>query len=319
MPKVLIVDDVPANLKIIGELLRDEFDVYVATSGETALSVAYSLLPDVILMDIIMPGMDGITACRWLQNHPDTAEIPVIFITAKQHTEDIVKGFEAGGVDYITKPFHPSELYARLTTHLEVKRSREELRKNAERLRELNDELERTNSQLEEAIERLHVAAMTDHLTGVANRRFMVDKIHEEIVRNKRTGRTCSFVIADIDNFKKINDTYGHECGDYVLKTVAQVLRAGLRAGDFVARWGGEEFFLLLPETEREGAIHVSEKLRERIEQKQFIYFGHSIHITMTFGIALYDASGNMDTSIRLADQALYEGKDRGKNCVVVL
>lgn len=317
MPKIMIVDDVPTNIKVLGELLKDKYEVLVANNGNKAIQVASAKLPDLILMDVIMPEMDGITACHLLRKQPETSEIPIIFITAKNETDDMVNGFEAGGVDYITKPFNPAELNARIKTHLDLKKSREELRTIAMQLKTLNDELAEKNVQLNNAIENLHKAAMTDPLTGLGNRRFITEKVNEEISRCRRVAMTFSLMIADIDYFKKINDTYGHECGDYVLQSVANALKNGIRNIDDVARWGGEEFLFLLPDTNADGAIIVGERLRQAIEQLPLIYQDQSITVTMTFGVSEYDQSGSMDQTVKTADHALYTGKETGKNRVV--
>ncbi len=319
MQKILIVDDVPANIKILRELLVGNYELFVATNGRMAVEVAEARLPDLILMDVMMPEVDGITACGVLRGIPATAEIPVIFITAKSEVDDMVRGFEAGGVDYVTKPFSPSELNARVKTHLELKRSREQLQRYGRQLEEANKQLEDRNERLNEAIEQLHMAAMTDSLTGLGNRRYMSTKIQEEMVRFRRSQRAFSIILADIDHFKQVNDEHGHECGDGVLRHVSDILRVGVREQDHVARWGGEEFLLLLPETPADGALLVAEKLRVAIAESQAVCLGRDIRVTMTFGVTAYDESGSMDGAIRQADHALYLGKQRGRNRTVVL
>ncbi len=319
MQRILIVDDVPANVKILRELLIGNYELFVATNGRMAVEVAEAKLPDLILMDVMMPEVDGITACGVLRSRPATAEIPVIFITAKSEVDDMVRGFEAGGVDYVTKPFNPSELNARVKTHLELKRSREQLQRYGRQLEEANRQLEDRNERLNEAIEQLHVAAMTDPLTGLRNRRHMTMKIQEEMVRFKRSQRAFSLILADIDHFKQVNDLYGHECGDQVLRHVSDKLRLGIREQDHVARWGGEEFLLLLPETGADGALLVAEKLRLAVAESRALCQDQDIRVTMTFGVTEYDQSGNMDSTIREADNALYLGKQRGRNRAVAL
>ncbi len=319
MSKILIVDDVPANIKILGELLKGKYEIFVAGNGIKAVQVAKTKHPDLILMDVMMPEMDGFAACNVLKNFEETAEIPIIFITAKTETEDIVKGFEAGGVDYITKPFNSAELDARVKTHLELKKSREELKKYAQQLEDLNQELSLKNTQLNQVMENLHLAAMTDPLTRLANRRYITEKAKEEITRFKRTGRNFAFILGDIDYFKKINDQYGHECGDYVLKFVAEIMRAGIREQDCLARWGGEEFLFLMPETDLEGSQTVAEKLRQKVQEAKIFYGENDLSVTMTFGVAVFDQSDGMDDSIKKADLALYTGKEKGRNCVVAL
>lgn len=319
MQRILIVDDAPANIKILRELLVGNYELFVATNGRMAVEVAEAKLPDLILMDVMMPEVDGVTACGVLRSRPATAEIPVIFITAKSDIDDMVRGFDAGGVDYVTKPFNPTELNARVRTHLELRRAREQLQRYGRQLEETNRELESRNDQLNEAIDQLHTAAMTDLLTGLRNRRHMTMRIQQEVVRFNRSRRVFSLILADIDHFKQVNDRYGHACGDEVLRNVAEVLRQGLREQDDVARWGGEEFLLLLPETDVDGALLVAEKLRAQVELATMRCQTQDIRVTLTFGVTSYNGTANMDGTIREADNALYLGKKRGRNCVVAL
>jgi diguanylate cyclase (GGDEF)-like protein len=317
MQKILIVDDVPANIKMLGELLREHYEIFVTNNGSKAVQIAEAILPDLILLDVVMPEMDGFSACTILKGISKTAEIPVIFITAKNESEDIVKGFEVGGIDYITKPFNPAEVNARVKTHIELRKTREELRNYTQRLESLNKELCLKNIQLNEAYDDLRVAAMTDPLTGLANRRHMIAKIEEEIVRFKRNKTIFSFILCDIDNFKAINDQYGHEQGDYILKVIAESMKSTIREQDIVSRWGGEEFLLLLTETDKEGASVAAEKLRSKIEALEIVCNEKRVKVTMTFGVAVFSQEDGIDSTIKKADDALYLGKGKGKNCVV--
>jgi diguanylate cyclase (GGDEF)-like protein len=310
MKKILIVDDFPANIKVLGELLRDRFEVFVATNGLKAVTIAREKMPDLVLMDVMMPEMDGFSAASIIKNDKLTEDIPIIFITAKGETEDIVKGFEVGGQDYITKPFNPQELYARVNTHLELKQSKETLKDYAL-------ELEKANRDLKELNARLEFMAWHDQLTGLPNRRYMRDMIKNEQARSARSKKTFSFVMADIDDFKRVNDTYGHEVGDCVLKHVSEIIMVSLRKQDILSRWGGEEFLFLLPETDLNGALIVSEKIRSSIEAEPYNYEDKSIRLTLTLGVAEFDVSQGADDTIRRADEALYKGKKATKNCVV--
>lgn len=312
MAQILIVDDVPANIKILGELLKDRYQILVANNAEKALQIAAEKLPDLILMDVMMPGMDGYTGCKILKSQPKTRDIPLIFITALNEQEDIVKGFEAGGQDYISKPFNPAELSLRVQTHLELKSSRESLRRYAL-------ELEHKNRQLENAMEKLEKLATIDTLTNLANRRHMLENLHEEAARCQRHGRTFSVAIADIDQFKKINDTYGHNCGDQVLIDFAATLKENVRLSDMVSRWGGEEFLLLFPETELEGAKLACEKIREIVAGSVIRWEDRQIVVTATFGVSHSETGCDVNEVIKRADDALYQGKRAGRNLVVAL
>jgi len=317
MDKILIVDDAPANIKILGELLKANYHVLVTNNGSKAVQIAQDTLPDLILLDVVMPEMDGFTACEILKSTSATAEIPIIFITAKNEAEDVINGFAVGGVDYITKPFNPAEVHARVRTHITLRKQQEVLKLYATQMEELNKELQSKNTALNQAYEELRILAMTDPLTGLANRRHMMDMIKQEVARCKRSSRPFSFVLGDIDNFKHINDTLGHECGDYVLKQVAQLMTAAVREQDVICRWGGEEFLLMLIDTDLEGAAVVAEKIRSVIADTLLEYEEKRIPVTMTFGVAPFNMDWGIDCSIKKADNALYIGKSQGKNCVV--
>ncbi len=303
--KILLVDDTPENLEVAGSLLaKQDYDLYLADNGETAIELVENFSFDLILLDIMMPGMNGFEVCNTLKSRKEFKDIPIIFITAKVDIDNVIKGFEIGAVDYIRKPFNSLELLARVKTHVELKKVREEI--------------ERKNEALKEAYEKLEEIATIDPLTKLINRREMTKKIEEEKVRFERNKREFSFIIADIDHFKSVNDNYGHDCGDYILATVANILKVNIRKQDVICRWGGEEFLFLLPETDLEGAKVIAEKLRIKIQEHQFKYKGIEIKKTMTFGISVYSENQNVDETIINADKALYEGKQKSRNCVVL-
>ena len=308
--KILIVDDAPTPLHALGELLKDDYDIYTATDGPQAIKRAVELQPDLVLLDVMMPGMDGYAICGLLKDDPATADIPVLFITAMSESDDIVRGFEAGGHDYITKPFNPRELYARIQTHLELRRTRQELRSHAA-------ELERRNEELNRARERLEIMARIDPLTGLANRRYALERLDAELSRSTRHGEPFSLAMADIDDFKRFNDTHGHEGGDVVLKSVAGIFVASVRKEDMAARWGGEEFLLIFPRLTINGASAAAEKLREAVEAGRPEFKGSELKVTVTIGVAEYDHALDLDANISRADGAMYEGKRAAKNCVV--
>lgn len=308
--KILIVDDAPTPLRALAELLKDDYDVYTATDGPRAIRRAGEIRPDLVLLDVMMPGMDGYTICGILKNDPAMADIPVLFITAKSEPNDIVRGFEAGGHDYITKPFNPRELFARIQTHLELKHSRQDLRSYAE-------ELERRNEELNRARERLEVMARIDPLTGLANRRYALERLSSELSRSLRHGEPFSLAMADIDDFKLFNDTHGHEGGDVVLKSVADIFVASVRKEDLAARWGGEEFLLIFPRLTIDQTAAAAEKLRAAVEAGSPEFKGKKLRVTVTIGVSEYDHALDLDANISRADGAMYEGKRATKNCVV--
>ncbi len=318
MEKILIADDVPANIKMLGEMLRGQYEILVATNGEKAVKLACQCSPDLVLMDVMMPEMDGFTACGLLKSAQETSGIPVIFITASNEEDDIVKGFTSGGVDYITKPFNPTELHARIKTHLEIKNSRESLKQYSRTLETVNNELNEKNALLAKALEQITRMASTDHLTGLWNRIHMMEKCREEEVRFKRKKRPFCFAMCDIDHFKKFNDTYGHECGDHVLRSISAILKQSVREQDVASRWGGEEFLLLLSESGVEGAQAVAGRIRQQIAGSALSYNNVYLSVTMTIGVAAYDQEDGIAGSIRNADLALYEGKNGGRDRIAV-
>jgi len=302
---VLIVDDNPQNLKVLGNVLKQNtsYSLAFAMNGEEALEYIQKKLPDMILLDVMMPGLDGFQVCEALSKEAEVADIPVIFITAKSEPEDIIKGFKVGGVDYVTKPFNEAELLMRINTHMELKKSR--------------DMLELKNKELTEAYEKIEYLALTDTLTGIANRRNITTLMGKEVSRSKRNGATFSMIMCDIDFFKNVNDTYGHDTGDYVLCEVADIIQNNIRHQDIVARWGGEEFLVVLPETRVEDATSVAEKLRRTIEEKEMEFGEYKFKVTMTFGVSVYESELGIEKSIKKADDALYDGKQNGRNKVV--
>lgn len=302
MPRILIVDDSALNLKIISGLLGDEYEVYTAANGEAAISLASEKAPDLILLDVIMPGMDGLAVCRFLKGQTATADIPIIFITVVSEPKDIVKALEAGGQDYITKPFSELELKARVKTHLELRASREALKAYA-------SELEEKNLELKKALMRLEVLATTDYLTGLPNRRYMMRRISEEVARAKRTHGKMALVMADINKFKMMNDTYGHNYGDLILREIADKIKANLREQDVVARWGGDEFLLLLPDADLAGGKAVADKLKRSVGAEKLSCCGEEFSIALTCGAVQFDVALGIEANIKKADEALYRAK----------
>ena len=289
---VLVVDDNPQNLQVVGNLLKPHnLNLQFVMSGDKVIEAVTEHPPDLILLDIQMPGMDGFEVSRTLHQHPLYTDIPVIFLTAAYKDEEsIVKGFQSGGVDYVTKPFFSEELIARIKTHLQLKKYKEYLKE----------------------------LSYTDSLTGLLNRRSMLDRIHEEKKRTRRSGIPFTVVIADVDYFKKVNDTYGHDCGDVVLQEIAKTLKQTVREQDCLARWGGEEFLLLLPETDGGGGITLSNKLRHVVEEMNVECRSNRIHVTMTFGISDCNLENSITECIKQADEALYKGKEEGRNrCII--
>lgn len=300
MSKILIIDDSRLITQFGKSILTGKgHEVLTADSGELGLEMALRDQPDLVLLDVILPGMDGYQICRKLKTTAQSQDIPVIMLTSKAEPADKIKGLELGAVDYVTKPFDAGELIARVNTHL--------------RMKELYEALQEKNRQLQEMVNR-------DGLTDLFNHRFFHEHLTREMDRVLRYGGVISCVIIDIDFFKKVNDTYGHQAGDLILKDVAGILQKGIRESDLAARYGGEEFALILLQTEPQTAILISERIRSQIAARPFLPVEPALHITASFGIASFPSPGIQAERdlVEAADQALYQAKKGGRNRVVL-
>ncbi len=296
--RILVVDDVPANIEILLALLGDTYDVLAAIDGETALEIANEEQLDLILLDVIMPEMDGYSVCEALKKDLKTKDIPVIFITAVTDEVSIERAYEAGGIDYVTKPFKPKELRARIKRELQMQALICDL------------------AQSQRELERL---AATDALSGLYNRHYFSQISKELLALKKRNQTAMSVILLDIDHFKKINDTYGHGVGDEVIKHIAKTLKYVTRNSDIICRWGGEEFLLLLPETDIRGAHTIAQSIRKGIEQSH-VLIDPDLEITYSasLGVSTVESDKGIDKAIDDADEALYEAKKLGRNRVCV-
>lgn len=317
---LLIVDDENTNLKVLTHILGEEYTIYTATNGENAIEKAKELHPDLILLDILMPGMDGYETLSEIKSSEDIKKIPVVFITGLDSSEDEEKGLSLDAVDYITKPFSAAIVKLRVRNQIQI------------------------INQLR-TIENL---SMIDQLTNIPNRRCFDNHLHMEWKQAIREQTSLSLLMMDLDKFKRINDNYGHQQGDLVLKTIAGVFARSLkRASDFTARWGGEEFTILLPNTPLEGAIDVAENIRADVEQtlipivepcssfpdndsqqenneaeiKKSGNVESELKITISIGISslMPTSESSIDSFISSADKALYMAKEAGRNRVAYI
>lgn len=290
--RILIVDDAMENIQILHHALKDEHEVLFALDGATALEIAYEQAPDLILLDAVMPGMDGYAVCAALASSSELQDIPIIFVTALTQPEDETRALEAGAADFISKPFNVAVVRARVRTQLTVKRQ-------ADAMRELT---------------------MTDALTGVANRRSFNDAIDSEWRRCSRAAMPLSLIMIDIDHFKLFNDKYGHQAGDLCLQEVSAAMKhCAARPQDLLARYGGEEFILLLPQVGMDGAEVVARRILDEVRRLGIPHEASqtSPHVTVSLGIS--SATPPLDTSdpsalIRTADNLLYHAKRSGRN-----
>jgi len=304
MAKVLLVEDDPVQASVTREILiKAGYKVFWAEDGITAIKAVKTEKPDIILLDVILPGMDGHEICRWLKLEETTKGIPVIMLTIKKELSDKISALHIGADDYLPKPYNELELNARIYASLRTKA--------------LQDELKQKNKQLEELLHKVNYMAITDPLTGLYNRRHFHDVLTSEYERAKRYTTPFSLIMLDIDHFKRVNDTFGHAIGDSILKEVSTILNSSIREIDTAARYGGEEFMVILPNTGKEKALVVAERTRMMINQHTFSELDRNI--TVSIGISgMPDEKAESDEIlVRCADFALYRAKQRGRNRTV--
>ncbi len=292
---VLAIDDSPDVHRLLDVRLRPEgLILHHALDAEQGLAMAVDLGPDLILLDVDLPHVTGFEVCKKLKDNPATAQIPIIFLTGATEVYSKVHGFDLGAVDYVTKPFHPAELRARVRAALRVKRYHDIL------------------------AARSHI----DGLTGVWNRSYFNQRMGEECSAAQRYGRTISLVMLDLDHFKGLNDAHGHPFGDLVLQTLGDLFNTVLRATDAPCRYGGEEFAIILTETDLDGAKVTGERVRKALSEVTFHPRGGPVQVTASIGITCSSIFGNGALSVSgmvtAADDALYRAKHEGRNRVCV-
>jgi diguanylate cyclase (GGDEF)-like protein len=290
---ILLVDDAPANLEALNAVLGADYELIFATSGQEALDLAREQLPDLILLDVMMSGMDGYEVCRQLKADPRTKGIPTIFVTAMDHEEDEAAGLHAGAIDYLTKPIRASIVKARVRNHLDLKRARD----------------------------LLESLSITDPLTGLPNRRHFDAVLETEIRRAVRSMNHMGLLMCDLDHFKAYNDYYGHPAGDWCLQEVALVFRETFkRAGELPARYGGEEFAVILPGATPPDAWMMGERIRQAVEARRLPHeqAGSTPWVTLSVGVASVIVTEEASASwlVQRADVALYASKKTGRNRV---
>jgi diguanylate cyclase (GGDEF)-like protein len=293
LPRLLIVDDQPANIELIHQIFRGQFQVFVALCGEQAIKLCADNPPDIVLMDVVMPGIGGLAACRLLHQAEATREVPIIFVTSGRETEEEEACWDAGAVDFVSRPVLATTLRNRVRVHLMLKRQSDQLR----------------------------ALAYVDGLTGIANRRCFDERFLAEWQRCQRNGEDLSLILVDVDFFKLYNDHYGHQAGDDCLRTLSATLKANLvRPMDLIARYGGEEFVCLLPATSYEGACVVANVLEGAARKLHIdhVFPNDSSSVTISLGVAsvAVSAGQSMSALLELADQQLYQAKKAGRGRV---
>ena len=298
----MIAEDNPVSRRLLEmSLIKAGHEVLCVENGNKALELFKEKFCPIVLTDWMMPGMDGLELCRAIRENQSTGYVFIILLTAKDSKDDIVIGLEAGADDYLTKPIHHAELIARLNTGIRIL------------------ELERS---LKQATEEIKILSITDPLTRCYNRRYLNDHLPKEMKRAKRYGHSLGLILCDIDHFKVINDTYGHQAGDLVLKEFVQFINESIRVPpDWVARYGGEEFIIVTPETDPKAALGIAERICKGISQRTMTWEKKEIRITASFGVTGFHPTASIEgispeAMMNQADELLYQAKEEGRNRV---
>jgi len=309
VPKILIVDDSPTILAALATMVRAmKFEPVTAESGEKAIELFTAERPDLVLLDVNMPGIDGYETARRIRAAQPDEWLPIIFLSANEYDQHLERAIESGGDDYLVKPVSPVVLSAKIRA--------------LQRLDQMRGKLVDVSKELSAANQRLETLANQDGLTGIANRRAFDSLIEREIARALRSREPLSVALCDVDHFKAYNDRYGHPAGDECLRKISAAIARSCRRGtDFAARYGGEEFALLLPDTPAEGALKVVEKARQEVAALAIPHEASSAGplVSLSAGVATFSLDQDKSAAdfIARADQALYRAKHQGRNRVV--
>ena len=322
--KILIVDDCIDNIKLLSMLLTTEgYKVEKSDNGQLAIELARANPPDLILLDICMPEMNGFEVCRILKRDRRTQNIPIIFLTALKEIEDKAQAFSFGGDDYITKPFHIKEVLIRIENQLRKYRLQLELEAKNLRLEQENRELLNAEDKLLILNQKLNRLATLDSLTQIANRHRFDEFLNREWQRGRREQFPLSLILSDIDYFKFYNDRFGHQAGDTCLKNVAQAISKTVkRPADLVARYGGEEFAIILPQTPADNALHLAEQIRIEVKRLNLPHPESLISNIVSLSLGVTSVVPQSQHTIRqllvTADKALYQAKKQGRDRAVL-
>jgi two-component system cell cycle response regulator len=302
--KILVVDDSRTQLDWLVQVLeREGYSVATAPDGKEALRKVRTDPPDLVLLDMILPDLDGLEVLRIVKARPDDQFIPVIILSVKSDLDTKVAGLRIGADDFLAKPFAEAEILARCAAMLRIKHLQE---------------------KLHDAQRRLEEQSITDALTGLKNRRFFDERLREEFRRAQRYGDYLSLIMIDLDEFKAVNDRYGHPAGDAVLREAAGLIRTSIRDPDICARYGGEEFAVILPKTHMSGALAVAERIWRELGSKEYAMAAAqggapaAVRVTASIGVAFYPSKdiSSGELLLRFADEALYQAKRAGRNTI---
>lgn len=289
--KILIVDDTRFNIRLLTDILEaHDYTVYSVSKGILVQDTAMKVKPDIILLDIMMPGIDGFEVCRRLKDDTELSDIPIIMVTSKTKGSDIKKALELGAFDYIKKPIDEWEVIARVQSALKLKHYQDTLKE----------------------------MAIKDRLTGLYNHGLLIDLLIKELAKQQRKGYSMCFAMIDIDFFKNVNDTFGHMAGDDVLIEFSNILSSSIRKGDIVGRYGGEEFGVIMPEVDCTDGLRLFERIRKNVETHRFRVEEKTVNITISIGLCFKNSTDKITSSevIKKADEALYAAKRNGRNCI---
>lgn len=292
---ILIVDDSKLNIRVLSDILKEkDYRIALAKSGKMALEFVEMKKPDLILLDILMPEIDGFEVCARLKASPETKNIPIIFISGLDKSKDIVRGFKAGAVDYIVKPFQKEVVLARVNTHL--------------KLNETQQKLKRKNEELKGLLNEVEYLSFHDEMTGLYNRRYFENEL-DRLASSRRLPLTL--LVADMDNLKVVNDNYGHKRGDRYIKAAADILKKSARQEDIVARIGGDEFAVVLPETGFKAADKIYRRIKANLssynQQRELV---EPLAISIGFAVKTQKEE-SLDQIFKLADKMMYNNKGK--------
>ncbi len=295
-PRVLIVDDDPANIRLVQETLDGHgYVIDTAVDGVQALEKVRAQAPDLLILDVMMPKMNGLEVCRIVKSMSADNFIPIILVTVQGDIDSKVTGLKLGADDYLAKPYNPLELRARVASMLRIK--------------SLQDKINAKRKDLE-------ALSVTDDLTGLYNHRALQQRLRDEFLRAQRYNEPLSVLMVDVDHFKVVNDNHGHLFGDFVLCEMGKIFKSTVREIDVVARYGGEEFMIILPQTHFTGSLTVADRVWRAIGEHQFTSGKVVAMVTVSIGISFYPNKnvGNVEQLVGFADQALYQAKSEGRN-----